>query len=496
MSIDPAPDLSRTRPTSPGRVRSFLRTTAGWVWRLGDRGRPVSVLALAAAAMLFVQLGRTIHDVDIFWQLKLGELTLANGLPKTEPFLAGKEHEPLAVVGWLAQVVYAAARQVGGWTLLWLLDAILWFGGFAVVAAAGARNSRNVWPVAVGLWIGWLAAVSAASVRPQSFAALAFGLLLVLVRSNLSVRTMAILGGLLFVAWQNLHPSVAVGGGVVFAAVVAEVVVRRVVPWRLVVLLPLAGLATVATPAGFDIFRISAENADISRWLGVAEWQPLTWQPFDYGRPFAWGCLLVTLGAVAIRGQRLRAGTLAVFLTLTAGMLLSHRFVLFWGIAGIPVWAELFAPTSAAAPAAGSRWRPLLTALVLSFAIAYPMIVRPAPFAASYPFAGVRALRESGVRGVVYTSYYWGGIVAEGGYPDWRVTRDGRYYLFTRRGWEDYFAELDNDLAPILAKHHPAAFFLRPGDEDHLIGLLAADPNWRELYADDNCVVYVLASVR
>lgn len=489
MSIDADTPPSRTRPTSPGRVRSFVRFAAAWAWRLGDRGRPVSVLAVAAAVMLFVQLGRAIHDVDIFWQLKLGDLILADGLPHTEPFVAGKEHEPLAVVGWLAQVAYAGARQVGGWPLLWLLDALVWFGGFAVVAAACAK-SRNVWPAAVGLWVGWLAAVSTASVRPQSFSALAFGLLVVLMRANLGVRPTAVLGGLLFVAWQNLHPSVAVGGGVVFAAVVAEVVVRRAVPWRLVVLLPLAGLTTIATPAGFDIFRISAVNADISRYLGVAEWMPLTWHPDEFGRPLAWGGLFATLAGLAVRGRHLQASTFAVLLTLTIAMIFSHRFVLFWGIAVVPVWAELFA-APVESPPVQSRCRSLLAVVILLVAVGWPVATNPAPFANYYPFAGVDALRRAGVRGVVYTTYYWGGVVADAGHPDWRVTRDGRYYLFTRREWDDYFAETDGDLRPILAKDRPAAFFLRPGSDEHLIDVLASDPGWRELFADANCAVFV-----
>ncbi|QEL20024.1 hypothetical protein [Limnoglobus roseus] len=504
MSINSDALPSRTRPTIPGRVLSFLRTAAAWVWRLGDRTRPVSVLAVAASAMLLVQLGRTIHDVDIFWQLKLGELTLTNGLPKTEPFLAGKEHDPLTAVAWLAQVVYAATKQVGGWTLLWLVDALVWFGGFAVVATACGRNARNVWPATVGLWVGWLAAVPSASVRPQSFAALAFGLLVVLMRSNLGVRCTAILGGTLFVAWQNLHPSVAVGGGVVFATVLAEAVMfwrsrRPTFPWRLVVLLPLAGLSTLATPAGFDIYRISAVNADVSRYLDVAEWLPLTWEPLQYGRPFAWGALFATIVSIAIRGRNLRAGTLAVFLTLTAAMLLSHRFVLFWGIAVIPVWVELLSPASDLPPEQGrSRWRRPFAVLFVIVGIGYPTCSHPVPFANYYPFAGLCALRESGVRGTVYTSYCWGGLVSEAGYPNWRVTRDGRYYLFSRREWDEYFAEVSDatSLGPILAKHQPAAFFLRPSFEDRLISLLAADPHWRELYADDNCVVYVLASIR
>jgi hypothetical protein len=497
MSIDPPPSASRP---GLGRVVSFSRRAAGWVWTLGERSGPVPVLAIAASVMLFVQLGRTIHDVDIFWQLKLGEITLATGLPKYEPFLAGKEAEPLAVVAWLAQVVYAAARQLGGWTLLWLVDAVVWFGGFAVVAASLARRARNVWPVAVGLYVGWLAAVPSASVRPQSFAALAFGLLLVLVRSNLGVRTTAVLGAVLFVAWQNLHPSVAVGAGVVLAALFAESVRywwkhRPEFPWRLVALLVLATASTVATPAGFDIFRIAAENADRSRYLEVSEWLPLTWEPLSHGRWASWLGLGLTLIAVAVRGRHVRPATLAAFALLTVAMLLSHRFMLFWGIAVMPVWAELIPRTPDTT--ARSRWRWPLAAVAVLLAVGVPLAVNPAPFADHYPFAGVRALRDARVRGTIYTNFFWGGVVADGGHPDWRVTHDGRYYLLSRAEWDRHFAAAWGDvpLAELLKQYDPSAFFLRPDGDDGLIRLLLAHPEWAQLHRDGNCLVFVPRSL-
>jgi hypothetical protein len=491
MSIDAAAPSSR------------LDRIVNCVGRLGDRSGSVPILALAMAGMLVVQLGRTIHDVDIFWQLKLGEITLAKGLPAYEPFLAGYEKEPLAAVAWLAQVVYALVRQLGGWTLLWLVDALVWFGGFAVVARHCARRMPNDWPVAIGLWIGWFAALSTASVRPQSFAALAFGLLVVLIRSKLSTARTALIGGALFIVWQNLHPSVVVGGLAVGVAVGAESVqyLRRrqdALPGRLLALLPLAALATVCTPAGFDIFRISRLNAELSLHLGVAEWMPMTWKVREFGRPFAWVMLLLIATGLLLRGMKARASTLALALAFTAAMLYSHRFVLFWGIAVVPLVCELFG--SEGAPVCPrSRIRRPLAALVLSLGIGLPATLNPAPFADYYPFEGIRKLRAHGVRGTVFTTYYWGGMLAEAGHPDWRVTHDGRYYLKSIPEWDRYFDETNRATATVdelVARYRPSAFFLRPGIDDELIGRLERDSRWRTLFADANCVVSVPSTVR
>jgi hypothetical protein len=481
----------------------FVRVSR-WIVRLGDRSGPVPVLALAMAGMLVTQLGRTIHDVDIFWQLKLGEITTLHGLPAHEPFLAGRETEPLAVVAWLAQVVYACVRTLGGWTLLWLVDALVWFGGFVVVARHCARRMSNHWPVAVGLWVGWFAALSTASIRPQSFAALAFGLLIVLLRSNLSTARTAFLGAGLFVVWQNLHPSVAVGAIAVGAAVLGDGIqyLRKrtpAPPWRGLVLLPLAAIAIVCTPAGFDILRISRLNAELSLHLNVAEWLPMTWKVREYGRPFAWASLLVVTAGLALRGGRARASTLAVVLVFTAAMLSSHRFVLFWGIAVIPLACELFG-TEPGPERPRSRFRRPIAALALALGIGGPCVVNPAPFADYYPFDGIRTLRDTGIRGTIYTTYYWGGMVAEAGYPDWRVTHDGRYYLHSAAEWDAYHRIAngggDVRLDDLVARYKPVAFFLRPGSDATLIAVLDRDARWRTLFQDVNCIVFVPAPVR
>ncbi len=492
MSIDPAGTSDR------------LDAIFHWIGKLGERASPVPILALAMAGMLVTQLGRTIHDVDIFWQLKLGEITLAHGLPTYEPFLAGKETEPLAPVAWLAQVAYAAVRQIGGWKLLWLVDALVWFGGFAAVALSCARKSRNVWPVAFGLWVGWFSAITTASVRPQSFSALAFGLMIVLVRSNLSAGRTALLGGLLFVLWQNLHPSVVVGGMALFAAALAGSVQyfrkrRTELPVRLFALLPIAALATVATPAGIDIFRISRINAEMSLHLGVAEWRPLTWEPNKYGRAFVWAMFLVTASGLALRGRKVRAETLAVAVALAAMTLLSHRFALFWGIAVIPLWPELLQTEGGPDERPSSPWRRPLALLAIAGTVGWHAALRPAPLDKYYPFEGIQKLRDTGIRGTIFGTFYWGGMLAEAGYPDWRITHDGRYYLRTAAEWDSYFEETDHGgvaLDDIVAKYKPEAFFLRPGSDKALIALLNADDLWRTLFADANCIVFVPASVR
>src|SRR4051812_4596615 len=110
-----------------------------WLWRLGSPASPLPMLALGAMLMLSCQLAVPIWDVDIFWQLKFGELTLQHGLPSHEPLLAYKQHESLAAFYWLGQILYWLGFQLGSWPLLRLVDAVVWLGGFYAVARHCAR---------------------------------------------------------------------------------------------------------------------------------------------------------------------------------------------------------------------------------------------------------------------------------------------------------------------------------------------------------------------
>ncbi len=472
-----------------------------WLGQFGERTSPIPILAFLIAGMLFSQLSREIHDTDIFWQLKLGEITLDQGLPKHEPFIAGKEQEPLAVVAWLAQVIYAGVRHLGGWHLLWLFDALIWFAGFVVVAMSCAREARNVWPVALGLWVGWFGALPTASVRPQSFSALAFGLLIVLMRSNLSLSRTLLSGMILFVLWQNLHPSVVLGGIVLASACFAESIQylrkkRDTLPWRMIALLPVAAVSTIATPAGLDIFRISQLNAELSLYLQVPEWLPVYVTPREFGRPFALSMLFVTFMTLCLKYQNVRAQTFAIVLVLSAATISSHRFVLFWGISVIPLWFEMLG-TPAEMQSNRSRIRRPLAILALFVGIAIPCCRAPAPFASYYPFDGVKKLREANIKGTIFSTNYWSGVLIDAGYPEWRVTHDGRYYLFATTEWDRYFEMTNREpgvsIDEIVARYQPAAFFLRPGSDDVLIAKMNQHHDWSTLYSGTNCIVYVPA---
>ena len=451
------------------------------------------LLALAPAAMLAVLLARPVWDVDVFWQLKLGELILANHGPLLrEPFAAAHLGQPMPSFGWLGQAVMAQARLLGGWTGLRIFDALCWLGGFLAVAAACRQRSGSAAGVLLALAIAFFAALPLASIRPQSFAALCFGALLALLRLELKPGQTLVLALPLLLVWQNLHPSVSVAAAVlgVRAALGWWAWLRRAepAPREMTVLTLAAGLFVLATPDGLAALRSSAANAAMSAAMGVSEWLPL----WDAVNRFV--AVPVLLVAVVVSWLLLRSrrpfdpGELAVAIVLFAMTLAAYRFVLFWALSLIPLVARAVPP-----PPIERRTPAWLSpvALILT-AIAMPLL-RQTHFAPTIPLAALERLHASGAKGTIFTHFPWGGPAIDVGYPDWRVAYDGRYYRYTPHEWDIYRAIAAGrvDLAGIDRTYRPTAFVLDPRWNRALIAALRADrTHWREVAADGPAIVF------
>lgn len=454
--------------------------------------------ALVPAAMLCVLLLRAVWDVDIFWQLKLGEIILTRGGPVArEPFAALHLGEPLPAVGWLAQASMAWVRSLGGWGALRVFDSLVWLGGFWVIAAACRRRGASATAVALALALSFCAALPSASIRPQSFAALNFGLLLALMHLRLRPLATVALGAPLLVLWQNFHPSVSIGvltlGIHAASGLFAWLRDRgRPLPIAAAVLTLVAVAAMFATPDGFSILDISATNTEMSLAIGASEWRPL-WIEANWTNAVpVLAVLLLTLG-IAARTRRFDIAEVLAALALLAMTVLAYRFVLFWALAMVPVIARA-ATGKATGPSRQEpvpRWLPAL-AVVLA-ALALPFLA-PTRFAPSLPLDAIDRLRQEHLRGTVYADFPFGGPVIDAGWPDWRVAYDGRYYRYSHEEWQ-YNGGIENGYVPlvdVIAKWNPVAFVIQEDHNAPLAGELAHSRRWKRIFrSSDGVVVYI-----
>jgi len=71
-------------------------------------------VCILLGGLLYLQGAALGTDGDAGWTLRLGEITLTQGLPRTEPLLSGMLGQPAVQWEWLAQVTYALAYRLGG----------------------------------------------------------------------------------------------------------------------------------------------------------------------------------------------------------------------------------------------------------------------------------------------------------------------------------------------------------------------------------------------
>jgi len=454
---------------------------------------------------------RRVDDVDIFWQVQLGQRMLDTWeLQTQDPFTYTHKGEPVPNVGWLAQVFFAALYRLGSWELVLLVHALLFAGGFAVAGRSVRAEEAGLPALTAALSLGFLAALTQSSLRPQSFAVIGFALLLALARSNWKTTTKLLVAVPLLLVWQNAHPSAVVGAVALVPLVVVDWVryVRKSIPEKPIastLLLCLAGASQFATPMGWHILETTRVNQEISRdLLHISEWMP-PWDASVRGAMFMFWVGLVVSGLLLLKLRlRVDLADLGLFLVFTALSLYSARFSLFWAVAMVSVWArwiELARPKESFAGFAegqlGRRGAVMGLTLGALGVVVLPLLLRPKVVSEQLPMQGIERLKAELPERRTYRVYNyreWGGpLILEGSPRGWEVSIDGRLYLYPREEWRRYdeIALGRVPLETIEREHKPDAFFLRPSYHRGLIELLRASTTWREVHTDEVSSVWV-----
>jgi hypothetical protein len=468
--------------------------------------RQLALILFGCLVALFLQF-RASHDTDLFWQVRLGQLACQQGeLIRNDMFTATHAGEPVPPIAWLSQILYALVYRAGSWRLLHQANALVFAGGLVLASLTARGRQGSTLAGILGLSLGVLAAAPHCEIRPHTLAIFWFALLLLLVETEMRVWWKLALAGVILVLWQNMHPSVLLGAVAVGTRAGAGWCRwpwnrPAAKPWLLTVLALLAGLSSVATPVGPGIFESSRINAEVSRELAVSEWMPL-WHPaaWQAGAWIAWLVLGVSLVLLLLARRRVRLEDLAIFLVLGVLSLLVYRLALFLAVAMVPVWSRWIE----AAWFADRRGRPevkpvqhwlaaITVAGGLLCVLIVPRLLELRLFDEQLPFAAIQRMRQMGVRGVIYNYREWGGPLIWEGYPDWKLTIDGRLYLFNREEWHRYqqIALGRVPVAQVQRQYRPAAFFLRPTYHQRFIRLLRESDQWKEAYADRNAIVFV-----
>ena len=467
-----------------------------------QRGNKIAIGGVFLLLVLVLQL-KPIDDVDIFWQVKLGQLTIATGeLIERDVFSYTHAGKPTPTIGWLAQVIYAGLYEMGGWRAIQLLHVTLFAAAFGIAGLTASHlSSQGRYPVpfilVVGIYLGVMAGLSNADVRPQSFALLGFAAALYIARLGpFSGRGLAGIG-VIAILWQNTHPSLSLGVLALGVLALGEWLTRwrqpaHPAPLFLSLATGILALAQLATPMGWHIFDVSTANLHVARdLLKVSEWLP-PWDPSV--RPAMAGFFLsggIALVLLIINRPNLCLGDWLLLLSMTGLSLYASRFALFWGIALIPLWTQWL---ESVRPPHRFAWReaPWSPLAVLAAVYSLPAVLQGKALPHDPLGECLETLGMAVPAGRIYNYREWGGPLIFRGFPQWQVTIDGRLYLYDDQDWQDYADVVQGrvDLDKIMTKYSPDAFVLHPTYHMALIGMLDASQQHRRLFIDPLCAVY------
>jgi hypothetical protein len=235
-------------------------------------------LAAAGAAALFVVIGMTRADVDLWGHVRFGLDILDSGrIVRADSYAftsdpAWTNHE------WLAEVIFAAAWRVADGVGLIAVKLACVLGVLSLARLtlkdAGAGAHGQVMLLGLTL-VGVLARVN--QVRPQIFSALLFAaLILVLVRADRGRRNGLVWTAPLLTLWANLHGGWIVGLATLGLWALGDAWSRRASGWRALLVLAYpaaAALATLANPYGAGLWSFLFETVGFGR-EAIAEWGP------------------------------------------------------------------------------------------------------------------------------------------------------------------------------------------------------------------------------
>lgn len=473
---------------------------------------PRILLAVLAAAGLFVLFSGEIRDSDFYWHLTAGrQIWKAHALPASDPFsfttaLSADAYRGEAVTRrvnltheWLSQVVMYATYSLAGIPGLVLARIILLELFCALVGYIVWLRTREFFLSVAGA----LAAAGMAFYFQQSRPFLITFLFTAATVATLESRRKLWLLPPIFLIWANCHGGFVVGL-VVCAVYVIEALVARLrgktseKDGRLFWAAGLSAVASAINPNGFRVF----EALFLYRSSGIQtdnlEWQrPVFWHADFYG-VLLFGSLLALLFAY----KRAALRDWLLYMSFAALSLMAVRNTIFLGLVGPLVIADCI-----------RRWRLVSRAALPIAAIGLSLCgVRAAvgsnnvlAFRSAdwqYPAGAASFIESHRIAGRMFNSYEAGGYLMWRLWPTQPTFIDGRG--LSEQAYADYKKILYSDGSSSrrrndLFNKYDIRMLVVPGF-DYLSGQVlpiaaelatSEDSEWRLAYADAAGFVFI-----
>jgi hypothetical protein len=453
-----------------------------------------------------------ILDPDVWWHLKVGQTILAtHHWPTTDAYSFTAHGQPWIAEEWLGEVLAGWSVKIGG---LQGLDLLFLLVGVAIVVALYAlvtmrSNSKAGFVAAV---LVWPLALLSFTLRPQMLAYLFLILTLIVLELFRGGKRRAIwFLPVIFLAWVNTHGTWIIGLGIVVVYWLCGLVDFRIgaieakrwsVKEREQIALGflLSLIAITITPYGTEPAAFPFRFAFSLR---LVQDTILEWQQMSFGIAAGKIFLSLVLGFFLLQmafDLKWRAEEIVLFVVGTVMACLHIRFVMLFVPFCAPLLGRFFA-----------RWidydrsidKYVLNGILMASAVAAMVHYFPSRsylenrVAQESPVKAVEYLRQHPRTGPMFDSYGFGGYLIWALGPEQKVFIDGRAELYEWSGvLNDYMelASLEPAGLDVLRRYQIRSCLLRRGEA--LSTVLAAMPEWNEVYSDDVSTLFVRRSVQ
>jgi hypothetical protein len=455
----------------------------------------------AGVYALFVLAGnRLLIDPDTMWQITVGQWILDHhAVPEIDVYSFTMRGQPWISTQWLAQVLYAKAFALAGWSGPVVLAATSIAATFALLARfLNRRLSESTTLVfiaaALALTVPHLLARPHVLAMPVMVGFLAG---LVDAADRREAPPWRLLP--LMVLWANLH------GGFVFGLLMVPALAldavagagqteRKQLLLRWAAFAAGALVAACCTPYGWNALLAARKILSLGSALPLI----MEWRPADFGSlgPLEI-CLLLGLGLALWRGIRLpplRIVLLLGFLHMALSQGRAGEILALLGplVLAAPLAAQIGGDeglhSRPIAPARGALFF-FIAMLAAAGTFAYASVQRFEPHPHSAPVAAVVELKKLNVERV-FNDYDFGGyLIANGVAP----FIDGRTELYGEKFFVDHNAasglmEPDN-LFRLLDQYRIEATLMRT--QSAATKLLDHVDGWQKFYADDIATIHI-----
>jgi hypothetical protein len=221
------------------------------VRRIAEEEIVLVVLLCFFAAVFLTVFPPTLLVADSWLTLVGGREVFDHGLPHHDQLTVLAAGRTWTDQQWGAQLLFYGADALGGLPVVVLLGALVVVGAFALAAIGARRLGAGPAPIVLVFFLVILAAPWAWTVRAQVLALpLYVGLLWLLAAQSRRPSRLVYLAFLLLLLWANLHGSVVLGAMLTMLLAAVEIVRRRGIGIRQVLLLVVPPLLVLATPYG------------------------------------------------------------------------------------------------------------------------------------------------------------------------------------------------------------------------------------------------------